>query len=228
MLFFDGGRYITSVGLSKIKWLRPDRLCAIIVEHPCRIFLETPSLNRRLPYTYTCNDERGIILEYSDQHTPGSSSSHHHSQPQDRALALILQQLSLTPQRISLEPPESRLDPISALAITTNLLPGPERSRQKPHLSEKENTSAAQQSVSCDVAESAGLHGSREIGEGLLFARGEAQGHGLLGGAESLEDCCAVAADSEGEQGAECEAEEGADCCVCGDGACGFAKGVAV
>jgi hypothetical protein len=50
----------------------------------------------------------------------------------------------------------------------------------------------------------------------------------LLGGAEGLEDCCAVAADSEGQEGAECEAEERADCRVCGDGAGGFAQGVAV
>ena len=50
----------------------------------------------------------------------------------------------------------------------------------------------------------------------------------MLGGAEGLEDCCAVAADPEGEQGAKGEAEEGADCCVGGDGAGGFAEGVAV
>ena len=50
----------------------------------------------------------------------------------------------------------------------------------------------------------------------------------MLGGAEGLEDCCAVAADSEGQEGAECEAEERADCRVCGDGAGGFAQGVAV
>jgi hypothetical protein len=50
----------------------------------------------------------------------------------------------------------------------------------------------------------------------------------LLGRAECLEDCCAVAADSEGEEGAEREAEERADGRVCGDGAGGFAQGVAV
>jgi hypothetical protein len=134
----------------------------------------------------------------------------------------------LTPQRISLEPPESRLDPVSAFAITANLLPRPERPRQQSHLSAEEDSTTAQQEVRRHIAESAGLHGGSEVGQRLLFARGESQGHGLLGRAECLEDCCTVTADSEGEKRTEAEAEERADSRVCGDGAGGFAQGVAV
>jgi len=126
-------------------------------------------LTKTPPCKLTRNDEQGIILDYSDKQARHPRSS----QPQDGALALILQQLSLPPQRVSLEPPESALDPVPAIAIAANLLPGPESPRQQAHLAAEKDPATAQQAVRRHVAESAGLHGGRHVGERVLFARGK-------------------------------------------------------
>ena len=122
------------------------------------------------------------------------------SKPQDRSSVLVLQQLRLLPQRIRLEAPERPLNPVSSIAVAANLLSRPESASQETSLAAEEDTATAEQQVRRDVAQGAGLHGGRHVGNRRFLARSEAQGGGLLGGAEGFEHCCAVAANAEGEQ----------------------------
>lgn len=149
-------------------------------------------------------------------------------QSQNRALILLLQQRRLPPKRIRLKAPKSPLDPIPAVTITSNLLPRPESARQEARLTSEENPTAAEQTVSRDIAERAGFHRFREVWQRLLLARREAQSGRLLGRLELLENCAAGAADTEGQEGPQREAEKRADAGVGRYGAGGFVEGVAV
>lgn len=150
------------------------------------------------------------------------------SQPQNRPLILLLQQLRLPPQRIRLKPPKRPLDPVPPIPVRPNLLPGPERPRQQPRLAAEEQPAPAQQAVRRDVAQRAGLHRGAQVRERRLFARREAHRRRLLGVLEGFEERRAVAAQAEGEEGSEREAEERADARVRRDGARGFLQRVAV
>lgn len=124
------------------------------------------------------------------------------SHSKDRSFPLTLQHLRLLPERIRLEAPKCFLDPVPSIPITSNLLPSSERARQQTGLASEEDSTSAEQQICRDVACGAGFHGGCEVWKRRLFARSKLQCSRLFSRFEGLEECCAVAANAEGEEGA--------------------------
>ena len=129
------------------------------------------------------------------------------SKSQDRSSVLVLQQLRLLPKRIRLEAPERPLNPVSSVAVASNLLSRPEAACQKSGLAAKEDAATSEKHICRNVAQGAWFQGCRHVGERRFLSRSEFEGGGLLSCAEGLEHCAAVAANAEGEQGAQAETQ---------------------
>lgn len=124
----------------------------------------------------------------------------HFSQPSPLPL---IQLIRLLPQRISLKPPKSLLNPLPTLPIPTNNLLSPQRPRQKPRLPSKEQPSRPKKSVRRHVAEGGRFHQRCEVWDGFFATGGEAYGCGLFAGFEGVEEGGAVCSEAVGEEDPE-------------------------